>query len=396
MNAQLVVTSSALSEATGGVPPSKMPPGEFHPYVKVKDSRGQSIRRLWQRNGRYVCQIRIPGKKNQTKVTLVDSAGVPVRTVTEAVAAMHELLKRKKENDLPILSRTPKLADWIATYLRWLAQTGLKSTLTIAKEAGALAKWSDRLGHIRIGHLRRAHVNEFIAWRKETDQVSNRTINLDVIALNNCLRHAQDEGRLRGLPTENWRPLEHRPTKRPLWSSEQIEKLCLVALANCENGQLLVDYIRFLAFSGARRNEALQVSWSDIDWDRKVVRLNTTKYSRPREVDLNPKLEGLVGEMQVRKDPVSPWLFPSPLDRESPAACLQGSLETARTGAQVQNFHFHDLRTYFISNCVMAGIDYMTIARWVGHKDGGVLIGRVYGHLNDQHAKRMAEKLWAE
>jgi hypothetical protein len=41
----------------------------------------------------------------------------------------------------------------------------------------------------------------------------------------------------------------------------------------------------------------------------------------------------------------------------------------------------------------MSGIDYMTIARWVGHKDGGVLIGRVYGHLNDEHAKRQAKRL---
>ena len=47
-------------------------------------------------------------------------------------------------------------------------------------------------------------------------------------------------------------------------------------------------------------------------------------------------------------------------------------------------------------HAVMSGIDYMTIARWVGHKDGGVLIGRVYGHLNDEHAKRQAKRLKLE
>ena len=30
----------------------------------------------------------------------------------------------------------------------------------------------------------------------------------------------------------------------------------------------------------------------------------------------------------------------------------------------------------------MRGIGYMTITRWVGHKDGEVLIGKVYRHLN--------------
>jgi hypothetical protein len=41
----------------------------------------------------------------------------------------------------------------------------------------------------------------------------------------------------------------------------------------------------------------------------------------------------------------------------------------------------------------MAGIDYMTIAKWAGHKDGGVLIGKTYGHLNREHMKKMASKL---
>jgi hypothetical protein len=43
--------------------------------------------------------------------------------------------------------------------------------------------------------------------------------------------------------------------------------------------------------------------------------------------------------------------------------------------------------------CVMAGIDYMTIARWAGHQDGGILIGKVYGHLSNDHAQTQAGRL---
>jgi hypothetical protein len=43
--------------------------------------------------------------------------------------------------------------------------------------------------------------------------------------------------------------------------------------------------------------------------------------------------------------------------------------------------------------CVMSGIDYMTIARWVGHLDGGVLIGKVYGHLSNERAQAQAARL---
>ena len=54
---------------------------------------------------------------------------------------------------------------------------------------------------------------------------------------------------------------------------------------------------------------------------------------------------------------------------------------------------FHDLRHYFCSVCVMAGIDFMTIAAWLGHKDGGILVGKVYGHLLDEHRQKSAKRL---
>ena len=36
----------------------------------------------------------------------------------------------------------------------------------------------------------------------------------------------------------------------------------------------------------------------------------------------------------------------------------------------------------------MAGIDFMTIAAWLGHKDGGILVGKIYRHLLDDHGKK--------
>jgi hypothetical protein len=47
----------------------------------------------------------------------------------------------------------------------------------------------------------------------------------------------------------------------------------------------------------------------------------------------------------------------------------------------------------FCSFCVMAGVDFMTIAEWLDHKDGGILIGKVYGHLLDEHRQKMAAKV---
>jgi hypothetical protein len=38
-------------------------------------------------------------------------------------------------------------------------------------------------------------------------------------------------------------------------------------------------------------------------------------------------------------------------------------------------------------------VDIPTVSRWLGHKDGGALAMKVYGHLRDQHSSAMAQKV---
>ncbi len=38
-------------------------------------------------------------------------------------------------------------------------------------------------------------------------------------------------------------------------------------------------------------------------------------------------------------------------------------------------------------------MDIPTVARWLGHKDGGALAMRVYGHLRDHHSAEMAQEV---
>ena len=46
-----------------------------------------------------------------------------------------------------------------------------------------------------------------------------------------------------------------------------------------------------------------------------------------------------------------------------------------------------------MSNAIEAGIDFKVIAGWVGHKDGGLLVAKTYGHLRDTHSTEMAKRM---
>jgi len=89
------------------------------------------------------------------------------------------------------------------------------------------------------------------------------------------------------------------------------------------------------------------------------------------------------------------WLFPSARRGEvdKPAATLRPNFEMVRQIVGMPEVGFHDFRHFFASQCVMGGIDYMTIAKWLGHQDGGILVAKVYGHLNDAHQRSAAKKL---
>src|SRR5207248_9474043 len=157
--------------------------------------------------------------------------------------------------------------------------------------------------------------------------------------------------------------------------------------------------------------EVLRLRWFHVDFERRRIFIGadegftatamtigsggTSKNHGSRIVDFNPQLEGLLKEMHKRRAPDSDWLFPSPQrgEKDIHAKTLRESLNLVRVKAKLPHVGFHDLRHLFCSFSVMAGIDFMTIAAWLGHKDGGILIGKVYGHLLDEHRQRMAAKL---
>ena len=219
-----------------------------------------------------------------------------------------------------------------------------------------------------------------------------------MIVLRNVLKQAQEEGLIRRLPMEGLKPRKVKTPVRQLLTPEQFQKLCKAAEECGKNGRQLSDYVRLLAYSGARRDEALALKWEHVDSQKRHLRIGSdglSKNSTERYVDFNPELETHLKDMAGRRAPDTEWLFPSPRRGENDRAAktLRESFKLAREACGLEWVGFHDLRHFFISMAVMAGIDTRTIADWVGHKDGGVLIGRVYAHLLPDHRRLMAQKL---
>jgi len=68
-------------------------------------------------------------------------------------------------------------------------------------------------------------------------------------------------------------------------------------------------------------------------------------------------------------------------------------LATACARAGLPLLTHHDFRHLFATRCIESNVDVPTAARWLGHRDGGALLGKTYFHLLDTHSRVMAAKV---
>jgi integrase len=71
----------------------------------------------------------------------------------------------------------------------------------------------------------------------------------------------------------------------------------------------------------------------------------------------------------------------------------QKSLDRACKRVAIDRITHHDLRHLFATRCIESGVDIPTVSRWLGHKDGGALAMRTYGHLRREHSVAQAQKV---
>jgi integrase len=360
--------------------------------TSARDARNRKVRGLWKRGERYYAQVRVPGEKSARKIPLT------AQTLADAKVEMARRRAEAREGAMPKGGVKPSLADYTRDYLDFHEKnlSGRKAG-TVRRERTSLAQWTRKLGHVRIDKLTKPMIAAFVKDRIR-EGASPRTANLDVIVLRNALKSAVDDGLLVALPTVGIRPMKAISPKRPTLAPADFETLLAAARTCSKNGPQLADYLLFLAFCGARCAEALQIKWEDVDFGGRLLCIGAngaSKNGRARYVDFNPDLERHLREMFSRRAPDTAWLFPSPQrgSKDIPATSLRDSFNMARKEAGLPWVGFHDLRHFFASRAVMAGIDFKTIAEWLGHQDGGVLLCKVYSHLLEGHKRDMAARL---
>lgn len=152
------------------------------------------------------------------------------------------------------------------------------------------------------------------------------------------------------------------------------------------------DLVELLAYSGLRVGEVKDLHWRDVDFKsgELIVRGQNdtgTKNWEARRVPIIPPLKMLLKSMLKQRGEVSA------LEHVTEVFEAQKAMTNAAEKVGIDRLTHHDLRHFFATICIESGVDIPTVSRWLGHKDGGALAMKTYGHLRNEHSQAAAAKV---
>jgi integrase len=145
--------------------------------------------------------------------------------------------------------------------------------------------------------------------------------------------------------------------------------------------------------TGMRHGELMGLVWKDVNLKDGFLILHETKNGERRRVPLSGLALELLREHSKVRRLDTPLLFPSNVDAQRPID-LRHSFTNALKAAEINDFHWHDLRHCTASYLAMNGASLAEIAEILGHKT--LQMVKRYAHLSDGHVSNVVASMNAK
>jgi integrase len=242
--------------------------------------------------------------------------------------------------------------------------------------------------------IRRITKTDCKEWARAFRKVASPTrYNNALAGLRHVFEVAKDAGIIYGNSAEKLDRVPVRPKQLTLPSGDQFLQIVdAVEHAGAWCSRDCADFLRGLAFTGCRKGEACQITWRDVDFDAGEIVVcgdpeTGTKNWTVRRVPLIPEAHALFERMRSERkgEQLDAKVF-------GVGEC-QKALDRACKKVGADRITHHDLRHLFATRCIESGVDIPTVSRWLGHKDGGALAMKTYGHLRREHSIAQAQRV---
>jgi integrase len=331
------------------------------------------------KNGQEVWRVKVRRKGtsalSETFVRLTDARRWAQRTEAAIDEGRHFGIKE---------ARKRTLGEAIDRYIHDILP--LKAKTTQRKQRQQLLWWREQLGDRLLADVSPAVLAEY--RDSLTAKYALGTAQLYIAVLSHVFTVA----------VRDWQWLEDDPlrrVKKPRQSRGRVrflsedERERLLEACTGSRNSLLYPVVVLALSTGARKSEILGITWPNVDFQRRMIRLLETKNGESRAVPLTGfALQEMQRLAKVRRID-SLYVFPG-RSGTSPVN-LWESWRYARLRAGIKDFRFHDLRHSAASYLAMNGASLAEIAEVLGHKT--LVMVKRYAHLSEQHTAQVVERM---
>ncbi|TDG11658.1 DUF4102 domain-containing protein [Seongchinamella unica] len=169
-------------------------------------------------------------------------------------------------------------------------------------------------------------------------------------------------------------------------SQEELQKLLHTLDTVDARRRTVAMVVKFLLFTGARVDEALQARWADIDRKNRTwtIQAANSKSKRRRSIPLNDAAMAILDQLRTRNR--SEWLFTSSRKARDGSGgrermtSINKVWQQIRVDAGLPTLRLHDLRHNYASMLVNSGRTLYEVQQILGHSDSKVT--ERYAHLS--------------
>ncbi len=304
------------------------------------------------------------------------------------------VLESELSGAVPRQAGTFDVAAVVQAYLDW-QDSNDRAAKTMMKYRDVLNRF---VAHCHAAGVRLMHaismqtIDEF-GVRRRRDGMAAKTVYTELTIIRQWLNFAVTRRMLTASPVAGTKLVKPKPTPRDYWRQAQLD-----AIVDAAKGPYKAAYL-LMSETGMRVGEVIHLTWDDLTLDgstpvahiRAKEVVPRAKPWRPkngeeRAVPLSARAVAMLRTLPRRRRWVIDRMNGTPATANQPAndRHILAYLKTvlAKLGLEGTN---HKFRHSFCTIAVLAGVNFFTLRRWVGHIDEEAL--KIYVHIADEQAQ---------
>lgn len=273
----------------------------------------------------------------------------------------------------------------------WQRTLGARPAATVVADdvADALGELAQERGRTFLGRDKQTGAARF---KERARTLSDTTSDRYLTSLGSVYKWARRRRLLPRALVSPTRGVERAPAKNVrVRYLDQAERERLLAVCRVAAWERLYLLVLMAITTGARRGELLALRWRDLELERRIASVLTTKNGEPRVLVLVAPVLAEIERIRSRRP--DDFVFGSERRPGRPMR-IERAFSNACALARIEAFRFHDLRHTCASYLAQNGASLLEIADTLGHRQLAMV--RRYAHLSIESKARLSERVFGQ